>query len=233
MIVLQFDRRYHRWGLLLLRSLARHEPEQRVLIDTVNPERTQADELAAAYPGVIVHESAIPPEQVSRERMANRKCAVLRRAMDEYPGEPWYGLFDADFLVRRSLPDLWRRMERSAAAHFHTNGFWRGRFHLQLATPSGIILVRPDGRRLIESWWKWQQHDKPIGGIQPGAWFWDQVTLFSARRETQLSYDVLPMHIFASSTLDSGAAIWSANVDAAEKDRYFHLFEQELSKPPD
>ena len=42
-----------------------------------------------------------------RNEMACRKPLVLLRAMDDYPHEPWYGLFDADLLVRRPLPDLW------------------------------------------------------------------------------------------------------------------------------
>ena len=36
MIVLQFDSVYYHWGLLMVRSLALHEPRRQVLADTVN-----------------------------------------------------------------------------------------------------------------------------------------------------------------------------------------------------
>jgi hypothetical protein len=228
MIVLQFDDRYHHWGALMLRSLAFHEPGERVLADVVNLSPEQVEEISRAHPNVIVRaETAL---QTSPAQMANRKCFVLQRAMDEHPREPWYGLFDADFLVRRPLRDLWALMRRFPVALFLTDGVWNGRVYQHLVTPSGIVMVRPDGRRLIDKWAEWQASQEPIADIRPGSWFWDQVTLLRAWNETRLPYTVISMQDFADCGLHDRSAIWSANVDRQEKDRYYRRFSQELQR---
>lgn len=226
MIVLQFDDRYHRWGALMLRSLALHEPGTRVLVDGVNLRPEQSEELSRLHPDVIVNVETWA--ETTPEKMINRKCFVLRRVMDEYPRERWYGLFDADFLVRRPLQDLWGMMSQVPAALIVTNGFWEGRFYQHLVTPSGIVMVRPDGRPLVEWWVRLQAAQEAIAGIRPGAWFWDQVTLLRARDKAAVSYAAIPMWQFADSGLGDCAAIWSANVP--EKDRYYRLFSEELQR---
>lgn len=226
MIVLQFDDRYHHWGALMLRSLALHEPGKRVLADVVNLSPEQVEEISRAHPKVIV--KAETSLETSPAQMANRKSSVLRRVMDEYPREPWYGLFDADFLVRRSLRDLWAMMRRFPVALFVTNGLWNGCFHQHLVTPSGIVMVRPDGRRLIDKWIEWQSSRDTIAGIRPGAWFWDQVTLLRARDEARLPYTMISMQDFADCGLHAHSAIWSANVEA--KDQYYRWFSQEFQR---
>jgi hypothetical protein len=91
-------------------------------------------------------------------------------------------------------------------------------------------MVRPDGRALIERWMKWQSSEDAIAGIQPGAWFWDQVTLLKARDGARLAYAVISMRDFADCELRADSAIWSANVDRREKDRYFHRFSEEFER---
>src|SRR5262245_19575705 len=108
MIVLQFDDRYHHWGALMLRSLALHEPRKRVLADVGNLSPEQVEEISRAHPKVTVRADTCP--ETSPAQMAIRKCFVLQWAMDEHPREPWYGIFDADFLVRRPLHHLWALM---------------------------------------------------------------------------------------------------------------------------
>ena len=228
MIVLQFDDRYHHWGELMLRSLALHEPRKRVLADVVNLRPEQVEELARAHPKVIVRTETAA--ETTPEGMVNRKCFVLQRVMNEYPRERWYGLFDADFLVRRPLRDLWAMMQRVPAALIVTNGVWQGRVYQHLMTPSGIVMVRPDGRALIESWVRWQSSQEAIAGIRPGAWFWDQVTLLRARDEALLPYVAIPMRQFADCELRTDSAIWSANVDRQDKDHYFRRFSAELER---
>ncbi|HEX4966650.1 MAG TPA: hypothetical protein VF173_37920 [Thermoanaerobaculia bacterium] len=225
MIVLQFDDRYHHWGELMLRSLALHEPGERVLADVVNLRPEQVEEISRAHPKVIVRtETAV---ETTPELMINRKCFILQRVMNEHPREPWYCLFDADFLVRRPLRPLWALMHRFPVALILTNGMWQGRVYQHLITPSGIVMVRPDGRELIESWVRWQSSEEAIAGIQPGAWYWDQVTLLRARDEACLDYAVIPMQDFADCELRADSAIWSANVDRREKDLYFRWFSEE------
>jgi hypothetical protein len=150
--------------------------------------------------------------------------------MDEYPREPWYSLFDADFLVRRPLRDLWALMRQAPAALFVTDGIWQGRVYQHLRTPSGIVMVRPDGRRLIESWVNWQASRDAIAGIRPGAWFWDQVTLLQARDDSCLHYATISMGQFADCGLRADSAIWSANVGEGQKDQYYRWFRQELER---
>lgn len=228
MIVLQFDDRYHRWGALMLRSLALHEPGERVLADVVNLSPQQAEEIARAHPNVIVRTEEWA--ETTPATMANRKCSVLRRVMEQYPREPWYGLFDADFLVRRPLQDLWALMRLAPVALIVTSGIWDGRVYQHLLTPSGIVLVRPDGRRLVDEWMEWQASPEEIAGIQPGAWFWDQVTLLRARDEAGLDCAVISMEDFADCQLRARSAIWSANVDRREKDLYYRRFGEEFQR---
>lgn len=230
MIILQFDDKYHHWGLLMVRSLALHEPDKRVLLDTVNLSPAQVSELGQAHPRVIVENDTTSWQKTSPEQMVNRKPFVMQKAMDAYPDEPWYGLFDADFLVRRPLGNLWSTLERHQASLFWTNGQWNGRYYRRLVTPSGIVLVRPDGRALIDNWAKWYAYDEPLDEIEPRQWFWDQLTLLEARDETPLRYAVLSMYTFADCGLSSGAAIWSANAGAGQKQRFYNQFLKEYQR---
>jgi hypothetical protein len=230
MIIVQFDAVYHHWGLLLLRSLALHEPEQPVLADVVNLEPASVAELHAAHPRAIVLAQSVPPQTVSPAWMANRKTRVLWSAMCRHPDEPWYALFDADFLVRRPLSDLWQRMDGHPAALFYTNGVWNGRRYPHLVTPSGLVLVRSDARHLVERWIAWQERKRSLDGIRPGAWFWDQVTLLAAARETAIPFSTLPMAEYADCSLRSDSAIWSAHVSPTDKDRFYRHFAAELER---
>src|SRR5262245_44971476 len=166
MIILQFDHNYYRWGNLMLRSLALHEPNQRLLADTVNLLPEQVAELRQMYPGLIV-QNDITGTNPTAVQMANRKALVLQKALDAYPDEPWYGLFDADFLVRRPLTSLWSLLDEHQAALLLTNGLWDGQVYPRLITLSGMVLVRTDGRLLIDNWAKWYWYDRPIDTIQP------------------------------------------------------------------
>ena len=228
MIILQFDDRYLRWGALMLRSLALHEPRRRVLADTVNLRPEQVTEVHAAHPQVQLDNDTVGWPTTTPAQMANRKPAVMQRVMDSYPNEPWYGLFDADFLVRRPLGDLWSLMDRHPAALIMTTGMWQGRYYRRLVTPSGIVLVRPDGRALIDGWAKWMGHDRPLEGIEPGEWFWDQLALLEAQEETPLHYGLIPIETFADCQLSPAGAIWSANVPG--KDYYYALFQVEYQR---
>ena len=224
MIVLQFDGGYAHWGLLMLRSLALHEPGQKVLVDGVNLSPKQWAEVSQAHPRVTLRKTR---EETSPERMANRKPLVLQRVMDEHPEEPWYGLMDADFLVRRPMPDLWNLMRRADAALIVTDGLWKGRVYQHLITVSSLVMVRPGGRPLIDHWARWTAHKRAIAGIRPGAWFWDQVTLLKARNETSLTYAVIPIGDFADCGFHPGTAIWSAHVAFEDKERCYALFFEE------
>ena len=227
MIVIQFDSRYHRWAILLLRSLGLHEPGRRVLCDAVGLDRGQVAELERAHPGVICRND---PERrvISAAEMANRKPFVLRDALDRFPEEPWFCLLDADMLVRRPLHDLWSQVEANHAALIFTDGMWRGRFWVRLLTPSGVVLVRRDGRALVDRWVDWYDHDKPVGEVNPREWFWDQVTLFLAWCECGLQVASIPLSGFADEELAPASSIWSAHVP--DKDGHFRRFQAELER---
>ena len=53
MIIVQFDRRYLRWALLLLRSLELHETGRSVLCDVIGLDAAEVAELETAHPGAI------------------------------------------------------------------------------------------------------------------------------------------------------------------------------------
>lgn len=214
----------------MVRSLALHEPDKRVLLDTVNLSPAQVSELGQAHPRVIVENDTTSWQKTSPEQMVNRKPFVMQKAMDAYPDEPSYGLFDADFLVRRSLDGLWSTLRRHQASLFWTNGRWRGRYYRHLVIPSGLVLVRPDGRALIDNWAKWYAYDEPLDGIEPRQWYWDQLTLLKAREETPLRYAVVSMYRFADCRLSSSAAIWSANAGAGAKRRFYNQFLREYER---
>jgi hypothetical protein len=230
MIVLQFDAAYFHWGLLMVRSLALHEPRKKVLANTVNLNNTQQARLAKAHPQIQVISETIASAGSLREEMARRKTIVLQRAMDSFPEEPWFGMFDADMLVRRPLPDLWSKLNGHQAALIRTNGMWAGRFYPHLLIPSGIVLVRRDGRALVENWVKWSRHVEPLFSRRPGEWFWDQCTLVKAWKETSLCCANISMQDFASATLARTAAIWSAHVPEKENLHHYFLVEHELQR---
>jgi hypothetical protein len=228
MIVLQFDRGYHPWAVLLLRSLAWFEPDQRVLCDTVGLDQTELDELYSEHPRTICINSP-RPSKILRADMANRKPFVLKSAMDTYPDEPFFCLLDADMLVRRPLDDLWRSIEHAAsAALVFTDGIWEGEFYARLVTLSSVVLVRRDGRDLIDRWARWYDHDSPVDQITPREWFWDQVTLFLAWCESRLHVAALPLEQYVNTYLDPDAAIWAAI--GTDKEGYFQYFEAECDR---
>ena len=227
MIIIQFDYGYYGWGELLLGSLALHEPEQRVLIDAINLDPEQLDRLRRLHPQVICQNELLP-EPPCREEMATRKPTVMQRAMRMYPDEAAYALFDADLLVRRRLPDLWQRLDGFPMALMVTDGVWRGRIYPRLITVSSLVLVRRDGRELIDNWARWIEHDRPLDSIRPRAWMWDQVTLFFAWCETRLDFGSIPIESFADASLSPRSAIWSANV--TNKQHYQALFHHELDR---
>jgi hypothetical protein len=227
-IILQFDDAYYHWGLLMLQSLALHEPDTPVLCNTANLREGQIAELERAHHLVAIT-NGVSSRVTTPEQMAARKPFVMQHAMDHYPGHPWYALLDVDFLVRRPLASLWSLVDNHPAALVITDGIENGKYYRQLVTPSGIVVVRPDGRKLIDCWAKWYYHDREIGSIAPLAWYWDQVTLVEAWEEAGVPCAVIPMDIYYDDRLRPGAAIWSANVGDL-KPCYYELFRQEYQR---
>jgi hypothetical protein len=230
MIVLQFDSVYYSWGLLMIRSLALHEPRKQVLADTVNLNSEQQTALKRAHPQILVKSETIAGNGSLRAEMARRKTMVLQRALDAFPDEPWFGLFDADMLVRRALPDLWSLLDGHQAALLMTNGVWEGRVYPHLFTPSGIVLVRRDGRQLVDSWAKWDCHSGGLYGRRPGEWFWDQCTLLQAREDSRVSCAAIAFHRFCSDQCSRTAAIWSAHGGWKERSYRNFLLEHEVQR---
>jgi hypothetical protein len=227
-IILQFDSAYHHWGLLMLQSLQLHEPGTSVLCDTVNLTPGEMGQLQRAHARVTAINCA-SANPTTPELMAARKPFVIEQAMGRYPDEPWYALLDADFLVRRPLASLWSLVDGLPAALFTTDGYEHGIYYRQLVNPSGIVLVRPDARRLIECWAKWTRHPEPLGSIEPLAWFWDQVTLTEAACEAGIPSESIPLHIYADDQLRPDSSIWSANV-GDRKPEYYERFRAEYGR---
>jgi hypothetical protein len=226
-IILQFNNAYYHWGLLVLQSLQLHEPHTPVLANTVNLTEPQIAELERAHGQVAVTNDV--SNRATRERMAARKPFVMQHAMQQYPEEPWYALLDADFLVRRPLGSLWSLLDTHSAALFMTDGYENGQYHHQLVTPSGIVMVRRDARKLIDCWAKWYYHDRPLGSVAPLAWYWDQITLAEAWMEAGVPCATIPLEIYGDDELRPSAAIWSANV-GDRKQIYYELFRREYQR---
>jgi len=227
-IVFQFDNAYHHWGLLALQSLQLHEPHTEVFCDTINLTDGQVAELQQAHGRVAIENDTSSMSQTWPERMANRKPFVMQRAIERYPTHPWYCLLDADFLVRRPLQSLWSFLDNNPAALCINDGMEHGKYYRQLETVSSIVLVRPDGKKLIDCWAKWYSYDQPLGTIQPREWYWDQITLAEAWTEAGVPCAVIPLDVYADDQLRPTAAIWSANVP--HKKRYYELFRDEYQR---
>ena len=226
MIIVQFDAKYHHWAHLLIRSLQLHEPTERILVDGVNLADGQVAELHSAHDKIHVLNDTTTWAEVTPKIMVSRKPFVFLNAMDRFPNESRYALLDADFLVRRELSQLWAKVDHQPTALFRTNGMWQGRYYQHLETPSGIVLIRPDGRQLIEAWGEFAKLTEPIGKVQPQGWHWDQATLIKALRQTKIGFCTIPMHIYADERLTEMAVIWSAHIGDG-KERYFELFLRE------
>lgn len=231
MIVLQFDAAYYEWGLVMIRSLALHEPRKKVLADTVNLSGPQRAKLKQAHPRILVtSETLVSNEASRREEMARRKTMVLQRAMDTFPEEPWFGMFDADMLVRRPLPDLWSLLDDHQAALFMTDGVWQGKVSPDGFTPSGIVLVRRDGRELVDCWVKWDHYSETLYSHRPGEWYWDQCTLLQARDESRVDCAVIPLHRFSCNRCLGDAAIWSGHGFGKNRNLRYFLIEHEVQR---
>ncbi|MFL6192981.1 MAG: hypothetical protein ACJ75H_02325 [Thermoanaerobaculia bacterium] len=226
MIILQFDAGYLRWGALLLRSLALHEPRKRVLADTVGLSPAQAAEVRAAHPKVIVVDSPPPEGGAGRTSMANRKCLVLERVMDEYPREPWYCLMDADLLLRCPVPFLWASLRGLDAALALNPSLRRRPPGLSNGALTGLVLVRPGARPLVDSWVRWHWRRR-IGEFAHNCWWWDCVTLSRAVLETRVRYAVIPPAEFLDYRRRPGSPIWSGECDPEAKDAVFDLLAAE------
>jgi hypothetical protein len=230
MIVLQFDSVYYHWGLLMIRSLALHEPGKQVLADTVNLSGQQQAKLKRSHPHILVMSEAIAGNGSLRAEMARRKTMVLQRALDTFPDEAWFAMFDADMLVRRALPDLWSLLDDHQAALLMTNGVWEGRVYPHLFTPSGIVLVRRDGRELVDSWAKWDCHPGALHGHRPGEWFWDQCTLLQAKEDSRVKCAAIPFQRFFGNQIRGTAAIWSAHDGWKNRNYRYFLVEHEVQR---
>jgi hypothetical protein len=199
-----------------------------VLCDTLNLADHQVAELRRAHAQVVVTNDKSTFTATWPEQMAARKPFVMQQAMERYPEQPWYCLLDADFLVRKPLQPLWSFLDNHAAALCINDGFEHGVFYRQLVTPSAIVLLRPDGKKLIDCWARWYYHDQPLDSIQPLAWYWDQITLAEAWKEAGISCAVIPLEVYSDERLRPGAAIWSANVP--QKNEYYELFRNEYER---
>ena len=203
-------------------SLALHEPATPVFCDTIDLTEAQVEEVEAAHPKVLV-ENAASVERPTPEKMAARKPFVLQGAMDRFPEAPFYALLDADSLIRRPLSGLWSYVEVYPAAMCITAGVENGLFYPQLVTPSGIVLVRRGARAMVDCWVKWHGYDRPLGPIEPRAWFWDQITLAEAWKESGIRCATIPFYEYSDDRLLPNSAIWTANV-GDRKPRYYELF---------
>jgi hypothetical protein len=226
-IILQFDNAYFHWGLLALQSLQLHEPQTRVLCNTVNLTGPQITKLETVH-GYVEVTNGVSDRLTTPEQMAARKPFVVQHAMQHYPVEPWYALFDADLLIRQPLQPLWSLLNDRPAALCITDGIENGRFYRWLVTPSGILLIRREANALIESWAKWSRHNQALYTINPKAWYWDQITLAEAWSEAGVPCAVIPMHLYCDEQLRPDAAIWSANVP--QKAYYYELFSNEYRR---
>jgi hypothetical protein len=226
-IILQFDNAYFHWALLALQSLQLHEPQTRVLCNTVNLTGPQIAKLETVHRCVELT-NGVSNRLTTPEQMAARKPFVVQHAMQNYPEEPWYALFDADLLVREPLQPLWSLLDDRPAALCITDGMENGRFYRWLVTVSSILLVRKEASQLIECWAKWSRHEQPLYTIEPMNWYWDQITLAEAWSESGVPCAVIPMHIYGDEQLRPGAAIWSANVP--QKAHYYELFSNEYRR---
>jgi len=228
LIIVQFDKAYYHWGLLMLQSLQLHEPRPPVLCETINLTDPQVAALRSAHENIEVVNDASNPDERAPVQMATRKPFVILRAMERYPAQPWYGLLDVDFLVRKPLGPLWLLLDYRPAALCINNGMWNGKYYRRLVTASMIVLVRRDGKKLIDNWAKWFHHDQPLDSLQPMDWLWDQITLAEAWSESGVECAVIPMNVYSDDQLRPSAAIWHANVP--EKKLYYELFRKEYQR---
>jgi hypothetical protein len=228
MIILQFDRAYYHWGLLMVRSLALYEPQRFVFCDTVNLNANEVEALEGVHPRIEVSNDPAFGA-TSPELMAGRKAFIFDAVMRRFPDDAWYAMLDVDSLVRRPLDDLWALVNDRPAALLITDGYEYGIYYRHLEICSSVVLVRPDARALIEAWVKWTRHGERLGAINPGEWFWDQSTLREAHFDCGVPCNVIPFHIYADDQLRDDSAIWAANV-GDRKPEYYARFVAEYER---
>jgi hypothetical protein len=163
--------------------------------------------------------------------MANRKPSILRDAAATFPDEPWYALFDADMIVRRPLTNLWNVLEHAPLGLIQTDGTYNGRYFAGQVFNSSLVLVRSDALALVDGWCRWTAFDQPLDGVEPGRWFWEQLTLLMSWCDNpQLESVRLPWELYADWRLSDSAAAWSAHVPVDWKPAYLDRFRHELEQ---
>ena len=134
--------------------------------------------------------------------------------------------------VRGGVGDKFDLLFQSAGGHGKVagDGVWEGRIYPDLFTPSGVVLMRRDGRELVDAWAKWDCHPEPLYAHQPGEWFWDQCILLHAVEESRVSCAAIPYDRFCCNHFSGKAAIWSAHGGWKQRNYEYFVVEHEVQR---
>ncbi len=232
-IILNFDKKFIGWGETLIRSLAVNAPDEKVIVYTVNVPDKARNDLKMLHNNLSLHNQWMPflTEKFKRHYMINRKVDIFLKAVNNYPAK-YYVLLDADMILIQPIARLIKE-----CIHYDTGVIYRDyekQYHMKLNASLIAINKERDGEILLKKWKKVMSSNiylKTIDGklniinllfnkkdnysppvrVRKGSWFWDQLTLYYALRESGVKFNNLPISRYLNSVFDETAVFWSAH----------------------
>lgn len=248
-IIINFDSKYFRFGLTLLRSLELHAKNAVKIAYTVNLTENEITALKSICSNLIIRNMKIRflRKNLLRNYMANRKPDVFKMGIESFKNSSknLYIMLDTDLLLRAPIENLTKKIRKNNAALIYRESAIG--FHAKFN--ASIVAVTGDGINLVNEWYKQANKRWVIFGtdkkltwyeilskkadgcerplyVRRWRWFWDQISLFEAVRKLNIKFAVLDVNTFINSTFDSNAIIWSSH--QSNKDLAYEKFVQEL-----
>jgi hypothetical protein len=250
-IIINFDSKYFRFGLILLRSLELHAKNAVKIAYTVNLTANEITTLESISSNLIIRNIKISflRGNLLRNYMANRKADIFKMGIESFKNasKNFYIMLDADLLLRAPIENLVKKIRKNNVALIYRESAIG--FHAKFN--ASILAVTGDGIHLINEWYKQANERWVIFGtdkkltwyeilskkadgcerplyVRRWRWFWDQISLFEAVRKLNIKFTVLNVNTFINPDFDSSAIIWSAH--QSNKDVAYEKFVRELKK---
>ena len=249
-IIINFDSKYFRFGLTLLRSLELHAKNAIKIAYTVNLTDNEITALKSICSNLTIRNTKVRflSGNLLRNYMANRKADVFKMGIESFKNasKNFYIMLDTDLLLRAPIENLTKKMrQNNAALIFRDSAIG---FHAKFN--ASIVAVTGDAINLANEWYKQTNKRWVIFGtdkkltwyeilskkadgcerplyVRRWRWFWDQITLFEAVRKLNIKFSVLDVNTFINSNFDPNAMIWSSH--QSNKDMAYEKFVQELN----
>jgi len=250
MFITQFDKKYVKWGEILIKAHAKYYPNERIFVSAVNLDAEDILFLKSTHPHLILENQKISIEQIPEvktrvmwggqvgrhfpEMMACRKGQVLQDAFVKFPNEESFIMTDADIFINKNCN--FEELLRDVDAALLVGGDDGFRSKPVTEVMSGVMILKNNQkcRKLVDLWVENMSKYQTIAGIKQWEWFWDQITLNFAVREIQsdgFALKNLPHKQFVNSHNNDEAYMWSAHSGSPiDKERLYVHWKKKIDE---